>query len=115
MFGGNQLDDGTPESNLQYWGNFVSNDEPIRGRTGTLLQTLPMTSSNLSIVEATVLEDLAWMLDLGIATEITVTASMQAARFLLLAVQINIVAETPETFRYRLNWASGPFEPDLTC
>jgi phage gp46-like protein len=116
MFGGNQLDDGTPDSALQWWGNFVEDsDEEIRGRTGTLLQSLPMTSSNLIRVEATVLLDLQWMLDLGIATELAVTASMQSARFLVLQIEINSLGNTAETYKYRLNWASGPFEPELTC
>ena len=43
LFGGNELDDGAANSKLQWWGNHIGNDEPLRSRTGTLLMTLPMT------------------------------------------------------------------------
>ncbi len=114
MFGGNQLDDGTPDSKLQWWGNHVGSDEDIHGRTGTLLQTLPMTSTNLRRVEETVLIDLDWMLTLGVASEISVAASMAASRFLILIITINSL-NTSESYKYRLNWAAGPFEPELVC
>lgn len=114
LFGGNVADDGTPGSKLQYWGNHIGNDEPIRGRLEALLQTLPMTSSNLRRVEETALEDLEWMTEQGVATEIVVEASMQSARFLLLAITITS-ENTEESFRYRTNWLAGASEPDLTC
>lgn len=117
MFGGNYLDDGVPGSNLQWWGNHLEADETrhIRGRTGTLVAGLPMVSANLLRVEEAGRQDCQWMLDIGVASELTVEASIQSAQFLCITVTVTALDQT-ETFEFRENWASGPFEPPaLAC
>ncbi len=111
LFGGNDADDGATASRSQFWGNHLGNDEPIRGRLGTLIRTIPMVSESLARIEATAALDLAWMVDNNIATGVTVDASMRLARWLHLDFSIEMLATTTEHFKWRLNWASGPFEP----
>lgn len=116
MMGGNHFDDGSPASKLQWWGNALDSDPTahIRGRTSTLLATLPATSGNLRRIEAATVNDLQWMLDTGVANEITVAASLEAVRFVVIEVTVTANDQT-ETFRYRENWTAGSFEPALSC
>lgn len=116
LTGGNQADDGTPGSKLAWWGNLLESDENrhIRGRTGTLIAGLPMSSANLLRIETAANDDLAWMLSAGVATEITVAASIEAARRLVIAVTV-VSDDKSETFLFRENWLAGPFETSLSC
>lgn len=116
LVGGNQLDDGTPESKLQWWGNYLETDanRQFHGRTGTLLAGLPMTSGNLRRVEQAAQDDLQWMLDAGVATEITVAAAIVSNRFIELTIDI-LAFGRRETFQFRENWTAGAFEPVLSC
>lgn len=112
LWGGNQADDGTPESAEAWWGNQLGSDEPIHSRTATLVQGLPMVSGNLRRIEETVEEDLQPLIDDGVATSVEATAGMRSARFLLLEIRVESVGNATEILVYRLNWESGPFEPE---
>ncbi len=116
LMGGNQDDDGSPESKLQWWGNSLESDtnRVIRGRTGTLIAGIPMSSGNLLRIEQAAQQDLAWMLSVGAATGIAVTAGIEAARRLVLTVDVEAF-DTTNTFVFRENWLAGPSEPALTC
>ena len=116
MMGGNHLDAGDPASRQQWWENYLEADQArhIRGRTGTLIAGLPLSSANLGrIVEAANL-DLAWLVDTGVATGITVEAEIEAARRILLTVTVEAIDST-EQFQFRENWLAGLTEPPLTC
>lgn len=116
MMGGNQLDEGDPESLLQWWGNHLDTDENVhvRGRTGTLIAGIPMSSGNLARIVEAIESDLAWMITMGVATSIEASAGIEAARRIVLTVVVTAFDRT-ETFIFRQNWISGPTEPALTC
>lgn len=116
MFGGNHLDTGEPESLQQWWGNHLESDpdKHIRGRTGTLIAGLPMSSGNLARIAEAGNQDLAWMISLGVATETFVEASIRSARFVVLTVTINTLNDS-QTFVFQQNWIVGPGEPALSC
>lgn len=116
MMGGNHLDDGTPDSKEQWWGNHLEEDPDrhIRGRTGTLIAGLPLSSENLNLIVAAAQEDHEWMLSSGVATSVVVEAFIQAARRVLIVVTIE-ANNVSETFFFQENWISGLLEPALTC
>jgi phage gp46-like protein len=116
MMGGNHLDEGDPESRKQWWGNYLdaAPERHIRGRTGTLIAGLPLSSANLGRVVDAVHQDTAWMVDIGLATNVTVEAEIEAARWLLITVTVEAIDST-ESFQYRENWEAGLTEPALTC
>lgn len=115
--GGNDLDDGLPNSRLQYWGNFIETDEArhVRSRTLTLARQLPLVSANLLRIENAVLEDTAWLISTGAATEITAVASIEHPRKLCLTITVNTFNDT-KVFKFRPNWEAAEFEPaQLEC
>ncbi len=116
MFGGNQEDAGSPDSKLQWWGNYLEEDPDrhIRGRTGTLIAGLPLSSGNLVRLEESTRQDLAWMLSTGVATEIEASAALVAGVDVEITVVVNAF-NVSETFVFVENWLAGPNEPALTC
>ena len=116
MMGGNHLDDGTPDSKLQWWGNHLEEDPDrhIRGRTGTLIAGLPLSSENLNLIEEAAVEDHEWMISSGVATSVAVVASIVAARRVKIDVTIE-ANNVSESFFFQENWISGPGEPALSC
>lgn len=83
MFGGNIADAGNESTkHLQYWGNLDESDElrTYRGETLHLLNRLPMTSGNLGTILDAANRDLAWLLDGGYVSDLTVSARIVGAR-----------------------------------
>ena len=112
MFGGNHLDDGTPDSREQWWGNHLESnpDHHIHGRTGTLIAGLAMSSANLVLIAEAAREDHEWMISAGVATSVEVEASIVAARHIRLTVTVK-ADNVSETFFFQENWIAGPGEP----
>lgn len=67
----------------------------------------PLTNATrLEAIEAA-RDALAWMIDKGLAESIVVSAEITAPGVLALSVEITEPgASTPQTLRYRLNWAA---------
>jgi phage gp46-like protein len=116
LMGGNQRDTGELESKQQYWGNHLEADtnRHIRGRTGTLIAGIPLSSGNLVRITKAADQDLAWMISTGVATSVLVEATIEAARRVVITVIVESRDDT-ETFVYRENWLAGPTEPPLSC
>lgn len=116
MTGGNHKDSGDPESREQWWGNHLeaNPDHHVRGRTGTLLAGLPLSGANLNRIVEVVKQDLAWMLSTGVATGVEVAVAIEAARRVVITVEVT-TDNTSETFIFRENWVAGPSEPNLVC
>lgn len=91
LFGGNQDDGGDAAGlRLQWWGN-VDELEPVRryrSETQKLLQALPAVPRNLLRLEQAAGRDLAWMLETGVALEVSVAASIPAVNRIRLTVTI---------------------------
>lgn len=108
LFGGNQDDAGGSDRTLQWWGD-IDEVEPARkyiSETQNLIEGLPVTSSNLLRIEDAARRDLAWLVNQGIASSVTVNASIPG----LNRVRIDIVisAEGEETtFTFTENWKAS--------
>ena len=105
LFGGNIEDDGSQDTNKGYWGNVI---EPIAtrrlvSRTQFLLRSIPLTSSNLLRIEDAATQDLQWMLDTGIASSVSVSATVQGLNKLELTINIEAVGQQ-DTFKFIANW-----------
>ena len=85
-FGGNERG--------SWWGNL---DEPLArqmiSETASLLLSLPATSNNLLLIEASMLRDLQWALDDGTFDEVSVVAALVAKDRIGLTARILISKE----------------------
>lgn len=105
LFGGNFEDDGRPGNRQTYWGNFLETEDARKlvSRTQHILESLPATSSNLIRVEEAARLDLAWFLDLNIASSVTVVATIPALNRIKLTVTITAQGEEHQ-FSFVENW-----------
>lgn len=90
LFGGQEQDDGRPDNPLSWWGNLGETPErQYRSETQYLLRSIASVPANLRRIEDAVRRDLGWMLSTGVASEVTVEASMPALNTVRIAVNIN--------------------------
>ncbi|MDC7218650.1 MAG: hypothetical protein PQJ59_01845 [Spirochaetales bacterium] len=90
----------------EWWGNSESEtEEKFISEIPEILVSNPLTNqTRLNIIEAAQ-ESLSWMIDLGIAAEIEITASIPSKGTLNLAVEITEPEQDESTnFTYALNW-----------
>lgn len=108
LFGGNYEDDGTPDNRKTYWGNLLET-EPARkyvSRTQFILQSLPLTSENLVLLDEAAAFDLQWFLDLEIANSVEIESSIPAVNRVTIGVEITALGfETQFTFTE--NWKAA--------
>lgn len=104
LFGGNEQDDGRQDSPLQWWGNW---DEPPerqqRSEVQYLLRSIPAIPANLRRLEDAAERDLGAFLSAGLATSISVQASMPAPYQVQLVVHIDAVGG-PLILTFTENW-----------
>ena len=105
LFGGNNDDDLSDNTNLSWWGNILENenDKKYRSRTQYVINGLSLTSSNLLVLEEAVKTDLQWLIDGNIASNVSVSVTSTEIN----TVKINIVvkAEGLESqFNFVENW-----------
>ena len=86
-----------------WWGDTIDDLPGVVGRTGQLLAGLELTGPNLLRIEDSVLVDTQWMLDAGVASSITPTAAIEAAKRFRLTVEVEAFGEV-QTFVYTENW-----------
>jgi len=101
LFGGNEDDDGLADNPKTWWGNTTETEKSRKyiSETQYLLTSLPITSANLLRVEDAAKRDLAWFKDEGVATEITVSASILGLNMVELEVNID-----QTQFKFVENW-----------
>ncbi len=108
IFGGNVEDDGRSNNENQWWANFVE-DEPsrhMRSRFQHFVHRLPPIPINLRRLEDAARQDLQWLIDDGVATEIRLTASIPQYNHVRL--DISVVADPGQTnILYITNWQGG--------
>ena len=107
LFGGNVEDGGRVDNNKTWWGNRfaeTSEKEKIVSRFQATIKSLPLTTKNILLAEQAAKEDLAWMVDEGIADEI-ITDIKVVDRFRCeLEVIIRKDGELIEKRSYKVNW-----------
>jgi phage gp46-like protein len=101
LFGGNENDPGGEDTSESWWGNI--GEDPVnqyRSETQYLLRAIPAISANLIKIEQAADRDLAWMKEIGAATEITISTSIPAPNRISIIVNI----DGDETLTYVANW-----------
>lgn len=105
LFGGNEDDDGRAGSPHIWWANLSETDPAFqyRSETQNLLEALPATTGNLRRVEDAASRDLAWLVDKGAASAVTVTASLPGINRVKLVVEI-VAIGIESRFEFVENW-----------
>jgi len=113
LFGGNKEDNGSENTNLQWWGNLNETDPTThyRSRTQNLLQSLVPSSGNLRVLESTIERDLNFFIEIGAVTELTISASLVDVK--KVQIDISVFADGEKIdIRYLENWKA--MEAELT-
>lgn len=108
LFGGNEDDDGRDDSPASWWGNLGETDESrqYRSETQNLLRALAATSGNLRRIEDAAARDLAWFTGDGVASRVTVAATMPGLNRIKLTVDIDATG-SESRFEFVENWKSS--------
>ena len=105
LFGGNEQDDGSQNNVNQWWGNWGELQErQQRSETQHLLRSIPSVTANLRRIEEAAKRDLERLVSVGVATEISVAASMPGLNRVSIAVAINAINGTGTTITFIENW-----------
>lgn len=101
LFGGNEDDDGLASSPYDWWGNTaeLETNKMYRSETQNLLEALPLTSNSLKRVEDAAGRDLSWLVGAGVATKVTVLASVPKLNTLKLNISVD-----QSKFEFIENW-----------
>lgn len=105
LFGGNEEDDSSANTPFSWWGNIDEEESArqYRSETQNLLHGLPAVSGNLRRIEDAARNDLAWMLEIPIASSVEVEATIPALN--TVQIQIDIEANGVQTsFKFTENW-----------
>lgn len=104
LFGGNEDDDGSKDNIHSWWGNKEEiTEKQYHSRTQYLLKSLPVTSNNLVHIEDAVVLDLAYLIDLKIASSVDVVVIIPALNS--ININVSIIANGVESeFNFTENW-----------
>lgn len=94
LFGGNENDDGSSQSNLFWWGNLTESSliaRQYRSKTQYLLRSLPFSTANLLNLEDGIKGDLAWMLEKQLISSLEIT--LQVPYINELKIILDIIAQ----------------------
>lgn len=109
LFGGNEDDTGAQDDNRTWWGNLLetSPSAQYRSETQNLLQSLPITSSNLRRLDDAIRRDLRYLSTEDIASSVAVEITIPELNRVKIVISIN--AEGREsTFEFIANWKNQP-------
>ena len=104
LFGGNEDDAGLTDATKTWWANLDEIDPlfQFRSETQHLLESIVATTSNLLRIEDAASKDLAWFTELGVASKVTVIASMPGLNRIKLTVNID-----QNEFEFIENWRAS--------
>lgn len=108
LFGGNEDDDGRADNQANWWANLDEID-PTRqyhSETQNLLQALAATTGNLRRIEDAAGRDLAWFVDSGVASAVSVSAGIPGINRIKLTIDIEAVGQE-SSFEFVENWKAG--------
>ena len=108
LFGGNEDDDGLAENNKTWWGNLDEIDpaRQYRSETQNLLRAIPTTSGNLRRIEDAASRDLAWFIAEGVASSVSISASIPGVNRIKLTVDIEADGDESR-FEFVENWKAS--------
>lgn len=108
LFGGNEEDDGRDENPRKWWGNLTEQDTARHyvSRTDEILLRCDPIPANLKRVEDAALQDLGVFLSAGVASSVTVAASIPALNSIRIAVTIEADG-AEQQFEYVENWRAS--------
>ena len=108
LFGGNEDDDGTPNSPESWWGNIGEDqiDRTYRSETQHLLRSLPATSGNLRRIEEAVNRDLAWLIAAGVASSVSGVASVIGLNRVKIIIDVEAIG-LASRFKFVENWKAS--------
>lgn len=108
LFGGNEDDDGRADNPANWWANLdeVDPTREYHSETQNLLQGLPATTGNLRRIEDAAGRDLAWFVDSGVASSVSVSASIPGINRIKLTIDIEAVGQE-SSFEFVENWKAG--------
>lgn len=91
LFGGNEDDAGGSDTTFEWWGNSLETEpaRKYRSQTQYLLRSLPATPFNLGRVKTAVENDLAWMLEDEIFSEVTVSVGIPRLNWIQIRIDTN--------------------------
>jgi len=105
LFGGNEDDDGSQDTNKNWWGNLDEADtaKQYRSETQNLLQSIPATVNNLKRIGKAAERDLAFFVSTGVASSVIVVVGMPGLN--KISISCKIVAKGKESdFKFIENW-----------
>jgi len=105
LFGGNEDDDGSQDTNKNWWGNLDETDtnKQYRSETQNLLRSIPATVNNLKRIGKAAERDLAFFVTTGVASSIAVVVSMPGLN--KISISCKIIAKGKESdFKFIENW-----------
>lgn len=109
LFGGNEDCTSRPGCQFTWWGNYQETDKAYKqiSLTQHLLQSIPAIPANLRRIEDAVTEDLQWLLDKKIASDIDEhNVTIPAPNTIKIIVRI--IADGIESeFEYVENWKAA--------
>lgn len=97
LFGGNENDDGSSQSNLFWWGNLTDSnrlERQYRSKTQYLLRSLPFSTANLVKLEDAINIDLSWMLEQNLISSLEIT--LQVPDINKLHIILDIIVQGQE-------------------
>lgn len=108
FFGGNELDDGSADSDEGYWGNLLENEDQFKlvSRFQFLVNSLPATSANLLLLEEAARADLAWLLTTKIASSVEAAVTLIGINRIRLAGTVTAQG-LEQSFSFVGNWKAG--------
>lgn len=108
LFGGNEDDDGRDSNPANWWGNRDEVDpaRQYRSETQHLLQSIPATTGNLRRVEDAAVRDLAWFVQSGAASSVSVVASIPGVNRIKLTIDIEAQG-VESSFEFVENWKAS--------
>lgn len=109
LFGGNKEDTGEVINVQTWWGNNIESNfenEKLVSRFQSFINSVPMTSKNLTIAEEKVQEDLKWFIDDGIADTVDVNITEVNRKQIEVKIVISKAGQLIESGIFGLQWGS---------
>lgn len=107
LFGGCEEDGGKVDDPKTWWGNRFNNtpdDEKMVSRVQAFFKRKPVTIKNILIAEELVKEDLNWLVEDGVADDISVAISASDINRVELSIVVRKSGELIEKGNWTINW-----------
>lgn len=109
LFGGNKEDNGEVVTNETWWGNKFENlseNEKYVSRFQAFINSVPMTSKNISLAEEKIKQDLQWFIDDQIAESVDVDIKVIDKKRIDVKIVITKAGEIIESGNYGVQWGN---------